>query len=112
MDVVKVFFPSTLAFFIGVAMTPSLTHFLYKYKLWKKVARKDDKNLPPSEEISSAFKQIHNVEEETRTPRPGGMIVWVSILITTLVVFIISKFLPMISSIEKRVSSLNVIFVS
>ena len=39
LDILKVFGPSTLAFFIGIALTPALTYYLYKYKLWKKKAR-------------------------------------------------------------------------
>ena len=106
-DIAKVFIPTALAFFIGIFITALFTHFFYKYKLWKKTARKDDKNLPASEEISSAFKQIHNTEEEIRTPRPGGMIVWVSILITILVVFIISKLLPTDATLKLNFLSRN-----
>ena len=93
-SIAKVFIPAASAFIIGILITPFFTHFFYKYKLWKKSARKEDAGLSKSDEISPAFKLIHNEAEEIKTPRPGGVIVWVSILITTLIVFIISKILP------------------
>ena len=78
-NVVKIFLPASVAFFLGILITPLATHFFYKYKMWKKFSR----NMS----TGSEFQKIHNEKEELRTPRVGGMIVWVSVL---LVIFIFS----------------------
>lgn len=85
--------PTALAFFIGVAVTPLFTHFFYKYKLWKKRPRDAD-DLPETVEISERFKEIHNTQAELSTPRPGGLIIWVSVLLTVFVIFLISQIFP------------------
>ncbi|OIO32767.1 hypothetical protein AUJ44_01720 [Candidatus Nomurabacteria bacterium CG1_02_47_685] len=90
MDVVKVFFPSTLAFFIGVAMTPSLTHFLYKYKLWKKQSGKSGSLGGGGTPI---FNKLHK-DRDTGTPRMGGIVIWGSVLITIALIWIVSKIFP------------------
>ena len=35
-DLLKVFVPSVIAFWVGIAIAPLLTHYLYKYRVWKK----------------------------------------------------------------------------
>jgi phospho-N-acetylmuramoyl-pentapeptide-transferase len=87
---VKVFFPAIACFIIGISITPLLTHFFYKYKMWKKASRSAEN----SEEMSVNFKKIHNEKEELRTPRVGGIIIWLSILITILLIFLVSKIFP------------------
>src|SRR3989304_2782576 len=99
-NLIKIFLPAVLAFAIGVVITPLFTHFFYKYRLWKRTPRKEDVDLTASEEISERFKKIHNVEEELKTPRPGGMIIWVSILATTLFIYLISKIFPNVATIK------------
>jgi phospho-N-acetylmuramoyl-pentapeptide-transferase len=76
-DVVKVFGPLTLAFAVGIAITPILSHYLYHYRLWKKVAGKVD----PSGQETKIFNELHR-EREVGTPRLGGIIIWVSTLLT------------------------------
>ena len=94
LSISKVFIPAILAFLVGVFFTPVVTNFLYKKRLWKRIPRKDDAGMPKNEEMSLAFKQINNVEEEIRTPRPGGIVVWGTVLLTVLVVFLLSQFFP------------------
>ena len=76
LDLIKIFIPTTFAFFVGLVFTPIATHFFYKYKMWKKYSRNSGVNL-------SEFSQIHNEEAELRTPRVGGIIIWISVLLTT-----------------------------
>ena len=78
-DVVKVFVPAAVAFFIGIALTPFLTHYLYKYKMWKKKARTEGLGGGGT----PIFNQLHK-EKETGTPRMGGVIIWASTLLTVL----------------------------
>lgn len=84
---VKIFLPTTLAFFFGLFFTPVATHYFYKYKMWKKYSRNDGVGV-------GDFHKIHNEDAELRTPRVGGIIVWFSVLLTTLIFSLISVFLP------------------
>jgi phospho-N-acetylmuramoyl-pentapeptide-transferase len=76
-DVMRIFVPATITFLIGVGITPFLTHFLYKYKLWKPRGGKIALDGKPA----SVFNSLHE-RKEVGTPRFGGIIVWGSVLIT------------------------------
>ncbi|MES2023603.1 MAG: hypothetical protein V4439_02885 [Patescibacteria group bacterium] len=87
LNLVKIFLPTAFAFFLGIFITPFATHFFYKYKMWKKYAR--------TEEVTNKdFKKIHNNEVELKTPRVGGIIIWVSVLFTILLFYLISIIFP------------------
>ncbi len=84
-EIVRVLVPSGIAFAIGIAMTPVLTHFLYKYKAWKKAPGKiglDGTN-------ASEFNRLHEVHE-VRAPRMGGIVIWGSVLLTALLLALFS----------------------
>ncbi len=85
LDIIKVFVPATLAFFIGILLTPGLSHYLYKYKMWKKksVAYTIDGK------VATISQALHN-DEEKKKPRLGGIVVWGSVLITTAIIWITS----------------------
>jgi len=88
-DIVKVFVPAALAFFIGIAITPILTHYLYKYKVWKKAAGKvalDGKETP-------IFNELHK-DKEVGTPRMGGIVIWASSFITIVGIWLIAQLFP------------------
>jgi phospho-N-acetylmuramoyl-pentapeptide-transferase len=76
-DFVKIFAPATFAFIVGIVMTPLLTHYLYKYKLWKKKA---GKGAGVGGGTTPIFDALH-AEREVGVPRFGGIIVWGSVLI-------------------------------
>ena len=86
-NVVKVLFPSALAFFIGLLITPILTKYFYKYKMWKKSSRSLSKT-------SADFGKIHNEKGELNTPRVGGIIIWLSVFLTIFVIYLVSLFFP------------------
>ncbi|MBX4216141.1 hypothetical protein KW797_04300, partial [Candidatus Parcubacteria bacterium] len=88
-DVVKVFAPSAFAFFVGIAITPILTHYLYKYRAWKKKPR----SLGLDGKATPIFTGLHK-EKEVGTPRMGGIVIWGSVLITTTTAYLIFFFLP------------------
>jgi phospho-N-acetylmuramoyl-pentapeptide-transferase len=93
LDVVKVFVPTAIAFFVGIVMTPFLTHYLYKYKIWKKKSGKialDGKETP-------VFNSLHG-NEELQTPRMGGIVIWGSVLITVIIIWLLSKFFPSVTT--------------
>jgi len=77
MDIVKIFVPTTVAFIIGILITPILSNFLYKNKMWKKksVAVSTDGN------VATITQKLHD-DEGKKTPRMGGVVIWTSALIT------------------------------
>lgn len=88
-NIIKVFGPATLSFFIGIFITPTITHFLYKYKLWKKKPGKiatDGRETP-------IFNELHK-EKEVGTPRLGGAVIWISVITTAASIWIISHIIP------------------
>ena len=89
LDVIKVFLPATLTFLVGIFLTPRFTYYFYKYKLWKGVSRKDNVDA-----MSVAFLALHNDKEETSTPRVGGIIVWFSVFVTTMLLWLVARFVP------------------
>jgi phospho-N-acetylmuramoyl-pentapeptide-transferase len=87
LDLVKIFLPTILAFFLGLLFTPLATHFFFEYKMWKRYSRNGGAT-------TSDFQKIHNEIDELRTPRVGGTIIWVSVLLTTVFFYFLSIFLP------------------
>lgn len=88
-DVLKVVVPSVLTFFLGILITPIFTDFFYKNKMWKKSPRTENQDG-----TSVAFANIHNTSAELSTPRIGGMIIWVSVLLTVVLIYLVSIFFP------------------
>lgn len=87
MDILKIIGPTILTFFIGIFITPFFTKYFYKYKMWKKSARTNS-------DTSDTFKTIHNTDNELSTPRVGGVIIWVSVLLAVAVIYILSLVFP------------------
>jgi phospho-N-acetylmuramoyl-pentapeptide-transferase len=95
LDIIKIFAPTAFAFFLGLFITPFATHFFYKYKMWKKYSR----NMTT---VTNDFHKIHNEKEELSTPRPGGLIILVSVILTTCIFYILSAIFP-----ESNIAKLN-----
>jgi phospho-N-acetylmuramoyl-pentapeptide-transferase len=88
-DAVKIFVPTAIAFFVGIALTPLLTRSLYRHKMWKKKSGKvamDGKDTP----IRNA---LHK-ERDVGTPRMGGIIIWGSVLLTIIIIWLLARFFP------------------
>ncbi len=84
-NAIKIFLPSVLSFITGILLTPIATHFFYKYKMWRRVSRKE--NIP--EENRSNFDKIHDEKSELSTPRTGGVIIWMSVILTLFILLIL-----------------------
>jgi len=85
-DAIKIFALGAFAFVLAFFLTPTLTHFLYKFKLWRKEVRTrsvDGKEVP-------VFRKFHS-EGETKTPRFGGLLIWGTTLIVIFLFFGLSK---------------------
>src|SRR5687767_10219319 len=89
MDILKIIGPTILTFFIGISITPIFTRYFYKYKMWKKSPR-----IYNTDGVSNDFAKIHNTDYEVSTPRLGGIIIWISVLLTVVLIFILSRFFP------------------
>jgi len=82
---IKIFLPAIISFIIGISLTPVATHYFFKYKMWRRVSRKE--NIP--DEKKAGFDKIHDEKSELSTPRTGGMIIWIAVLITLFMLWII-----------------------
>jgi len=81
--IIKILFLSTLAFVFAILMAPILTHYLYKYKLGKKIRNNG---------ATPIFSQLHAHKEGT--PTMGGVLIWGTVLVFIIVFSILSNFLP------------------
>jgi phospho-N-acetylmuramoyl-pentapeptide-transferase len=88
-EFIRILVPAAVTFFLGVAMTPLLTHYLYKYKAWKKKAGKRALDGTPALE----FERLHRATE-VRTPRMGGVVIWGSTALTILGAWILARVFP------------------
>lgn len=88
-DVVKVMVPATVAFIVGILGTPLLTFYLYRYRVWKKQYGKVALDGAAAVEFGKLREDV-----ETKTPRMGGIVVWGSVLITTLLLYVLGILFP------------------
>lgn len=84
-NAIKIFNLGALGFAVAFLLTPVLTYFLFKYKLWRKEVR--TKSIDGKELVY--FKQFHS-EREVRVPRFGGLLIWVSVAILALIFALLS----------------------
>ncbi len=84
-NALKIFIPATISFIIGILLTPIATHYFFKYKMWRRTSRNDN--------IASAnltgFAKIHDEHAEVSTPRTGGMIIWIAVILTIAIIWFI-----------------------
>lgn len=86
-DAIKIIGPTAFSFFVGILVTPVITHYLYKHSVWKKRAGNTkglgDNNGTP------IFNELHR-ERETKTPRMGGLVVVISVFLTVAIFWLLS----------------------
>lgn len=88
-DIIKVLVPATASFAVGILLAPLLSHYLYKYRVWKKTPGKTA--LDGSAAVE--FAKLRS-ETETSTPRMGGILIWASVTLVTLVVWLLARLAP------------------
>lgn len=81
--IIKILLLTFLSFIFAMGLTPILTHFLYKYKLGKHI--RNDGTTP-------LFSKMH--AHKNGTPTMGGILIWITVLIFSLLFFYIPKILP------------------
>lgn len=89
LNILKVFGLSAFAFFIGLAVTPALTHFLYKKKMW----RKEKKEYAPDGTRLEVYKSLKK-DDSRKVPRLGGVLVWLIPLLVIFLMYAISLLHP------------------
>jgi phospho-N-acetylmuramoyl-pentapeptide-transferase len=87
--IIKIFIPAIISFIVGILITPLVTHYLYKYKAWKKQGGKTA--LYGTE--ASEFNRLKG-DKEIHTPRMGGIVIWSSVIITILILFFTKELFP------------------
>ena len=76
--IIKVLAPTAIAFCVGIVITPIITRWLYHNKMWKKKA---GKGAGYGGGETPIFDALH-ATRDTNTPRMGGLVIWISILLT------------------------------
>lgn len=79
--VLQILFLTTIAFLLALVATPLLTHFLYKYRLGKKI--RDSASAPIMSSMHAS---------KSGTPTMGGILVWLTTLVIALIFFYLDKF--------------------
>ena len=85
-NVIKVFTVGTAGFIVAFWLAPLLTHFLYKYKLWRKEVKKetiDKRKLV-------IFQKFHG-NKKNKVPRFGGILIWGTTLFLSVFFLLLSK---------------------
>jgi phospho-N-acetylmuramoyl-pentapeptide-transferase len=72
-NIIKILLPAIVSFIFGIFLAPVLTHYFYKYRLWKKKSRSENVSG------SNGFNDIHDSKAEISTPRVGGMVIWLAV---------------------------------
>ncbi len=81
--IIKILIPALIAFAIGIIIAPVLIHFLYRCRAWKKQGGKIALNGAAATE----FNRLKG-DGETKTPRMGGILIWSSIFLTTIFLWV------------------------
>src|SRR3989344_375582 len=88
-NVIKVLGVSVVASTVAILWCPLLIDFLYKHKLWKKSAR----TKAISGEDAVIFNALHK-ERETKVPRMGGLLIFITTVAVSFLFYIISILFP------------------
>lgn len=82
-QIARILFFATLSFIFAILSAPLLTHFLYKYKLGKKI--RNSGNTP-------IFSALH--AHKAGTPTMGGVLIWGTVLILILFFYFLHRIFP------------------
>lgn len=80
--IIKILGIAALSFVIALFITPILTHFLYKYKLGKKIR---------NEGTTPIFSSLHKKKEGT--PTMGGILIWATVGFLAVGILFLAKWL-------------------
>lgn len=89
LDPFKVLLPALISFIVGILLAPTVIKILTRYKVWKK--KSVNKTIDGKEATITA--SLHN-DEERHLLRMGGVVIWLSVFVTTISIWLISKLNP------------------
>lgn len=81
-EIIRILISTSIAFIVAMAMTPLLTHFLFRYRMGKQIRT----------EGAPVFAKMHSHKEGT--PTMGGILVWLTALILALLFWFIAQIAP------------------
>ncbi|MXW07884.1 MAG: hypothetical protein F4Z87_07170, partial [Gammaproteobacteria bacterium] len=84
-DIASILVPAVFAFLLGVAISPLILRFLRKNEMW----RKQDQLLDLGGQQASITAKL-NDDASQRVPRMGGLVIIVTVAITTLFFWVVS----------------------
>ncbi len=76
-NLIRIFTLTAFSFLLAVLLTPAWTHFLYKYKITKKLREKTWDGEP-----AKLFLKLHTSKKGT--PTMGGVLIWMTAALVTL----------------------------
>lgn len=82
-QIIRILLLTFLSFIIAIVLTPLLTHYLYKYRLAKRI--RDEGTTP-------IYSKLH--AQKAGTPTMGGMLVWGTLLIVILIFAVLPQLFP------------------
>ena len=85
--IAKIFILSFLAFVGAFVWAKGLVRTLNKFKMWKKKARK----YTPDGHVIETLKNIVGKDNTVKTPRGGGLLIWVTILVLAIVISLLDN---------------------
>ncbi|HCB36146.1 TPA: hypothetical protein DEP31_01575, partial [Candidatus Azambacteria bacterium] len=81
-EIIRILILTSVAFIVAMAMTPFLTHFLFRYRMGKQIRT----------EGAPIFAKMHSHKEGT--PTMGGILVWLTALILALLFGLLAQIAP------------------
>ena len=91
LDPFKVLLPAVVSFIVGLIIAPAVIRFLNRHKLWKK------KNVSKTIDGKAAtITALLHDDEKKSLPRLGGIVMWASVFITTILFWLASHLFPTI----------------
>ncbi|MDP4000835.1 MAG: phospho-N-acetylmuramoyl-pentapeptide-transferase [bacterium] len=78
--IIKIFSLATISFIVAFALTPLLTHFLYKYKVKKQIRATGS---------TPVFTKMH--EKKRGTPTMGGVLIWFTALLLAILFWFLDR---------------------
>jgi phospho-N-acetylmuramoyl-pentapeptide-transferase len=91
-DAVKILVPAAFTFLIGMLITPYISDYLYRNKMWKKASVQKTFDG----QAATLSQQLHN-DEARQTPRMGGVVVWSSVLVSTFILWLVGNKISFLS---------------
>jgi len=68
------------AFVLAMLLTPVMTHFLYKYRVWKQMREEDAMG-----QKAPFYQRLHRAKHRHHIPTMAGILIWGIVLIVTLI---------------------------